>query len=292
MGDINRILTAFSGTPWLICESKAREIVAVLEHRAETGSGRDHDPSEQPEAERRGAVAVIPLVGTIMPRSHMVNQMSPSPSIEDFTRAFRAAAASPEVGGIVLEIDSPGGHVDKVPELAAEIMAARRPGRPIVAVANTYAASAAYWIATAADEVVVTPSGKVGSIGVLSLHQDISAKLRRQGVAVTVIRHGARKAEASPFGPLSEEAAGHHEDETRALYDGFVAHVAGARGVDEAVVRADPESAAAHMGGGRSYGAERALALGMADRIETIEATIARVASVAAEQARRRALMR
>ncbi|MEO0623132.1 MAG: S49 family peptidase [Pseudomonadota bacterium] len=291
MGSIDRVMAGFLATPWFMHEGKAREILAVLEWRAETGQGKPYDVEAQPEPERRGRIAVIPLVGTILPRSALVGQMSPSPSIEDFMKSFRAAAQDPDVKAIVLDIDSPGGRVDKVPEAAAEIGAARRPDRPIVAIANTLAASAAYYIAVSADEVVVTPSGEVGSIGVIAMHQDLSEALKAKGVSVTIVQQGARKSEGNPFGPLDEEALRHFEAMTAHTYDGFVAHVAAHRGVDDTVVRADPESGKPHMGGGRCYHASDAVALGMADRIETFEQTLQRLSAEISERQRRRDVM-
>jgi len=102
-------------------------------------------------------------------------------SITGFRAAFRQALRDPSVSAIIFDVDSPGGTIDGVPELADEIFAAR--GRkPMVAVANTQMASAAYWIASAADEIVVTPSGSVGSIGVLTAREDLSRATQMAGI--------------------------------------------------------------------------------------------------------------
>ena len=165
-----------------------------------------------------------------------------------------------------------------VPEAAAMVRAARRTGRPIVAAANSMIASAAYWIASAADEVVATPSGLVGSIGVYSVHDDLTEAFKQRGVERTVIRAGKRKAEGV-FGPLDEKAMKHRQSEVDALYEDFTQSVAAHRGVDVAVVRADPETSESHMGGGRAYRAQRALTLGLIDRVETFDETLSRLAS-------------
>src|SRR5690606_12609791 len=109
------------------------------------------------------------------------------------------------VGTIVLDVDSPGGGVYGVAEFAEEIYKARGQKR-IVAVANSMAASAAYWIATAADELVVTPGGEVGSIGVYMLHEDWSGAYEKAGIKPTVIKFGENKAEGIDVEPLSESA--------------------------------------------------------------------------------------
>ena len=87
----------------------------------------------------------------------------------------------PSISAIVLDVDSPGGSVFGVEELATEIRAARGT-KPVVAVANSMAASAAYWIASQADELVITPGGMVGSIGVLTAHEDISKAQEMAGI--------------------------------------------------------------------------------------------------------------
>jgi signal peptide peptidase SppA len=122
-----------------------------------------------------------------------------------FAAAFRQALADPSIGGIVISVDSPGGSVYGVPELVAEIYRARGQ-KPVVAVADSMAASAAYWIACQAEQVYVTPGGEVGSIGVLTAHADMSQALANEGVSVSVISAGRYKAEASPYAPLTDEA--------------------------------------------------------------------------------------
>jgi signal peptide peptidase SppA len=270
-----------SGSTWAIEEAKAVEIAQFLALRAEGRSAWDGEDqpacyAADPLAGRGGAVHVLNLHGTIVPRGGMMGKMSGAASLEGFRAAFDPAAADPTAQAIVLNVDSPGGVVDMVAETADVVFAARRAGRPIVAVANTLMASAAYWIASAADEIVVSPSGRVGSIGVLGQHDDMSEMLRKEGVARTILSEGARKAEGV-FGPLDDAARAHRQAQARYAYDMFVAAVARHRGVDASVVRADPEAAAAHFGGGRAYPAREAVRLGMADRVATMDETLARL---------------
>ena len=123
-----------------------------------------------------------------------------------------------------------------VEELARELYAARA-RKPILAIANTLAASAAYWIGSQADELVVTPSAEVGSIGIVHIHEDHSEQAAKAGVRFTVIAKGERKAEGSPFEPLSEEARADIEKRAGAYYDQFVGAVARGRDTTEAGVR-------------------------------------------------------
>ena len=282
--EIDRILAAAADRTWLIDEAKAAEIVNLLALRAQTGGpgawdGEENAPTyaAEPIEGRRGTVHVLRLDGVIMPRGGMMARMSGGASLEQFGRAFETAAADGDAQAIVIGVDSPGGVIDLVEETAARVFAARRPGRPIIAVADTLAASAAYWIASAADELVVTPSGSVGSIGVYGMHDDLSKALEMRGIARTLIRSGPRKAEGA-VGPLDDAALRHRQASADYAYEMFVASVARHRGVPKSVVRADPESAERHFGGGRAYHARDAVRLGMADRIATMEETLRRVA--------------
>lgn len=292
--EISRLLRAAGHSPWAIEPGKAREILAVVEMRAQglTRAAAPERDREREEPRAAGSVAVIPLMGVIMPRADLLSEVSGAQSLAAFQREFQAAAANPDVSAIVIEVDSPGGQVDLVPETAAMIRAARGGDRPIVAVANTVAASAAYWIASAADELVVTPSGLVGSIGVFTVHEDVSEALAMEGVAVTYIYEGARKVEGNPFEPLDPAAKAAVQARIRDTYESFTGDVAAARGVPLEVVQADPEAAERHMGGGRALPAAEALALGMVDRVETLDATIQRLATRRSERARRRAALR
>ena len=303
--EINRILRAFSNTAWFIHPQKAEQILAMLEFRAANGPYlRDTsatiestllaaDNRDQPEGTSN--VHVLRLHGTILPRTNIDLSDPGGASLETFQANFKQAAADQGARAIIIDVDSPGGQVDLVPETVSMINAAKRADRPIIAVANTMAASAAYWIASAADELVVTPSGLVGSIGVYMMHQDISQNLEMQGVVPTFIFEGARKVEGNPFEPLSDEARGALQSHVRTYYEMFTKDVAKSRGVSVSVVRADPEKAEQHFGGGRAYTANEAVALGMADRVATIEQTIQRASGRKSSRAdigrRRLALM-
>jgi len=217
----------------------------------------------------QGAVAVLPLHGMISHRMGLMSETSGGTSVESFTKQFRGALADPQVGAIVLDVDSPGGEVDGVDELSAEIFRARGQ-KPIVAVANSLAASAAYWIATAADEMVVTPSGEVGSVGVLAAHEDASKLYETMGVKTTLITAGKYKGEGNPYEPLGDEARAAIQDRVDGYYHMFLNAVARNRGVGSADVRDG-------FGEGRVVGAKAAKAGGMVDRIATLDETIDRL---------------
>lgn len=278
--ELERVIAAFATRPWAIHEERGQEIAAALMLRHSHGPRSEpfrEEPAQQADAvEQQGRVAVMNLFGSIVPRASAVRDVSAAfASLERFQAAFREVKDDRGVSAIVLNIDSPGGMVDLVPETAALIRGARRADRPIYAVANTIAASAAYWIGSAADQFFASPSAIVGSIGVRMMHVDQSGLLKMRGLKVTHISAGARKSEALE-GPLTKEALRALREEIGATYSMFVADVASARGVAESVVRADPEAGGAHMGGGRAYHAEKALSLGMIDEIATLDEVLAR----------------
>ncbi len=264
------------GAIWAILPEKLEAILDALAFLRAGGHYSSEEVRQQigavdrPERRRSGSIAVLPLWGTIAHRANMLTQSSGGTSVEQFSQQLRAALDDPGTSAIVLDVDSPGGAVSGVPELADEIFRAR--GRkPIVAVANNLAASAAYWLASQADEVVVTPSGQVGSIGVVAAHQDISRAQEMAGIKTTLIVAGKHKAEASPYAPLGDEARAAIQEQVDAYYQSFVDAVARGRGVSSEVVRGG-------YGEGRLLTAQRAKAEGMVDRVATLDETIERLA--------------
>lgn len=281
--EIDRVLRAFASDAWFIDPRKAEQIASMLLLRHASGPRAEAyraAPADRPATiDQRGSVAVLRLIGPILPRAEAVVDVSqPAALMTDFRRAFSQAAGDTSLSAIVIEIDSPGGRVDLVPETAAMIRAARNPNRPIVAIANTVALSAAYWIASAADEIVVSPSGVVGSIGVYTVHEDVSTALEGEGVTVTLISAGPRKVEGNPFQPLDAAAKAFLLANVTAYYGMFAKDVAAGRNVPVATVKSDPEGNPKNFGGGRAVMAQDALKLGMVDRVATLEETIARLA--------------
>lgn len=271
------LLAAVFDTPWAILPSKLRAIQAVvLRHAAGVRLAQAQldalveAATRRPPAPNGGAVAVLPVMGVISQRMNMMSAFSGGTSTEQLGAAFQQAIADPQVGAVVLEIDSPGGSVFGVQELWDQIYAAR--GRkPIVAVANSLAASAAYYIASAADEIAVTPSGEVGSIGVIATHVDESQALANEGLSVSFVTAGKYKAEGNSAEPLGDEARAFLQKRVDEYYAMFVNSVAKGRGVSSADVRGG-------FGQGRVVGARDAKAMGMVDRIETLDQTINRLA--------------
>lgn len=224
----------------------------------------------------RGGVAIIPMHGVLGQASDLAD--FPDTSVEWLSAALDAAMASDQVATIVLDVNSPGGSVFGIPELAAKLRAAR--GRKqVVAVGTGVMASAAYWLASAATEVVLTPSSQAGSIGVWAAHVDASQLYERLGLKFTLVSAGKFKTEGNPYSPLTEEALGAMQARVDEYYRMFLADVATGR-------RATAKQVRDTFGEGRMMGAEEAVSIGMADRVGTLEGTVARLLPKAAAVAR------
>jgi signal peptide peptidase SppA len=227
---------------------------------------------------RDGGVAVLSLFGMITPFGSLLSMLfGLGGGLDSFRAQLDEAIANDNISAVAIEVDSPGGLIDMVPETAQAIRDARGT-KPIVAVANTMAASAAYWLAAQADEVVVTPSGEVGSIGVLAIHEEISKAAEMAGITTTIIRQPPAKGEGNPFEPLSEEAQQYLQERVDEAYSWFIADVANGRGVSQDAVKAE-------FGQGRMLSSFPAQTAGMVDRVETFDQTLSRLASEAAPSA-------
>ena len=178
-----------------------------------------------------GGVAVIEVTGTLVHRGGWIGQSSGTTSYEGLMAQITAAVADPSVRGIALEIDSYGGEVAGLFDLADTIRAARavKPVRAFVAEA---ALSAAYAIASQAERIVLPRTGAVGSIGVLLVHADFSQAMADRGVAVTLIHAGRHKVDGNPYEALPEGVRADLQarvEASRALFAETVAAGRGAR---------------------------------------------------------------
>ncbi len=207
-------------------------------------------------------IAVIPVRGTITQRDSFFGTTT-----ELMGRQLESAVTNPEVGVIVLDVDSPGGAVLGTPELGDRIKASTQ-FKPVVAVANSFAASGAYWLASQAGQLAVSPSGQVGSIGVFAMHIDASKLLDDMGLKITFVSAGAHKLEGNPTEPLGDEARADMQQRIDTYYEMFTGAVASGRGVTKAEVLKS-------FGQGRMFTADAAKAVGMVDRVATFDEVLA-----------------
>lgn len=267
------ILRYVASTLWAIQPAKLRELLDVLAFRA---AGHEFTPEEiqarlgagggSTSAATRGALAVIPVRGVIAHRMGSLDDSSGGTSCERIGAMIAQVAADPGIGTIVYDFDTPGGTVPGVQELAAQMFALRGQ-KTQIAMVNGLAASAGYWLASQCDEIVCLPSGLTGSIGVFTVHEDVSKALAQEGIDVTLIFAGKYKLEGNPFEPLGAEATAVLQDRVDTFYGQFVKDVARGRGVSQASVRDG-------YGQGRALGVKDALKAGLIDRVGTMDDTI------------------
>jgi len=284
----SRSATLFFDVPLALLPAKAEEIRAFWESKL-AGASLDFEDRQEPfavtvaefddenlsdggdgpasEVKQQGKIAIIPLRGVMAQRMNMLSAMSGGTSTEAFGAAFSEQVANAEIKAIVIDIDSPGGSSYGVTELANLIMSAR--GRkPILAIANSVAASAAYWIGAAADRLYATPGALVGSIGVYMLHVDFSKAVENEGIKPTYISAGEHKTRGNQFEPLSDEDLAHFQAIVDDTYGMFVADVARGRAIPAGTVRNG-------YGKGDVLTASQARKAGMVDGIKTLGEVIA-----------------
>lgn len=269
-GRYHRVLEAIFASPWAILPEKLELIISVVEARSKGFALNPHfEATSRPASRRASSIAVLPLYGTIVQRADIMTDFSGGTSTLAFAQSFRAAMADTSVDAVVIEIDSPGGSVYGVAELAAEIHGARGT-KKIHAIANSLMASAAYWIGSAADDVSGTPGAEIGSIGVYGVHTDESKMLEAEGLAVTLVSAGRFKTEGNSYEPLGAEAKAAMQKRVDQYYDMFIKDVARNRGVSQTAVREG-------YGQGRVLGAAGALKAGIIDRVETLDQMLGRL---------------
>jgi signal peptide peptidase SppA len=178
-------------------------------------------------------VAVVPIQGILL---HGDACWWGEMSYSAITDCLVMALADPEVRAIALHVDSPGGEVAGCFDLADTIFAMRGL-KPIVAIVDENAYSAAYALASAADQIFVPKTGGVGSIGVITMNVDVTKALEQFGMKVTTIQFGSHKSDSYPTTPLSDEARALMQTDIDALGEMFVSLVARNRGITPEAVR-------------------------------------------------------
>lgn len=255
------------GTPLLVHRAKLDVILAVLGDRLNIQPpaadlalpGPRNLPSGTP------GIAVIPVHGTLVKRTAGLEAASGLTSYTEIAAMLDTALADPQVAGILLDIDSPGGEASGSFELARRVREASAV-KPVWAVANDSAYSAAYAIGSAANRLIVSETGGVGSIGVIALHIDQSVKDANEGYRYTAVTAGTHKNDFSPHQPLTDEAKAELQAEVDRLYGLFVEHVGSMRTLATDDVRSTEA--------GLYFGAN-AIAAGLADAVGTFESALA-----------------
>ena len=181
-------------------------------------------------------IAVIDISGTLVQKLGTLRPYSGMMGYDGIRQNVLTAIADPEVKALALDIDSPGGEVAGCFDLVDTIYKARG-AKPMWAILDEAAYSAAYAIASAADHITVPRTGGTGSIGVIAMHIDWSEAISKAGAKVTIITHGARKADGHPEIPLSKEALANYQADIDTMGELFVETVARNRNIAASKVR-------------------------------------------------------
>lgn len=273
------LLAELCDRPLLITPQKARTVFAVLSGQIDDGVTPEAsrfvgDPYQRDDQGRpvavkpyrvEGGVGVITVTGSLVNRGAWVGASSGLTSYEGIQHQLRTAAADPEVESIVLDMDTPGGDAIGAMETAEMV---RKSRKRTVALVNGMAASAGYAIASGANEIVTTPTGMSGSIGVVLLHADFSRQLDMAGIEPTLIFSGDHKVDGNPYEPLPAEVRDDLQTISNQFYSEFVEQVGRGRGSRLTAAKARATQA-------RVFYGKEAVDAGLADRLGTFDSVLA-----------------
>jgi len=226
------------------------------------------DSELKPQYERVGDLAVLPIRGVILKSVPWYYEFFGinATATEQVRVDLRAALGDKQVKSILLLVDSPGGTVDGVQELADDLFAARAE-KPIAAHVSDMGASAAYWLASQAETIGANETAEVGSIGVYSVYWDESKAAEEAGIKVHVVRSGPHKGMGVPGAEITKEQLSTEQQIVNGIASSFIAAVARGRGAGEEQI--------AKLATGRTWLAAEATRLGLIDRVQNSEAAIA-----------------
>lgn len=228
---------------------------------------------DAPRYEVVDGAAIIPIAGSLTNRGDYMGYDFAT-SYGAIAREVSRAAADPAVDRIVLAVNSPGGTVSGI-ELAEDAISAARAHKPVVAHISGLSASAAYWLSAQADEIVATRLSEAGSIGVYTMHMDVSGLLKQMGIEVSVISSGRHKVDGHPFGPLTKDVRADIQariDQLRLTFARAIGSGRGARLPSDAALATEA----------RVFPADAALAAGLIDRIGTFKSVLSEYPSAPA----------
>lgn len=220
---------------------------------------------EIPILEIQDSIAILPIYGFLTKRPGPFADFYRTTSYEEIDAELQKALENPLVTQIILDIDSPGGEVSGLFDLCDFIYQSRSK-KPIEAIANDDAFSAAYAIASSAQHVWCTRTSGLGSIGVIATHYDQSQFDQKEGLKITPIFAGKHKNDLSPHAPLSKEALESTQSEMNRLYTLFIETVARNRNLSKEKVQST--EAALFFG-------SNAMDHGLADGLRTLHDLIA-----------------
>lgn len=224
---------------------------------------------------KNGDVGVIDITGTLYTAApdwaKAIFGVTDYPQISE---ALVQAAKDPDIGSILLNVNSPGGAVSGVTAVAELVQRIDSQVKPVHAYTGNRMASAAYWIGSGAREVSAGDVAEVGSVGVITMHTDVTKLEEKEGLTTTVLRSGTYKALANPHEALSPLARSDIQGKLDYTYQMFMGHVADARGMSYA-------EADSSIGQGRTFLGKQALNAGAIDAVRTAEQALTAAQEVA-----------
>lgn len=221
----------------------------------------------------RGSVGVIPIEGVISDGSSAGGLLGAVAGARTIAEQIRQAGEDSTVKAVVLRLNSPGGSAAASQEIARAVERLRETGKPVVASMGDTAASGAYWVAAAADQIVANPATITGSIGVIIQVQNLRELYDKLGIESEVIKSGPHKDMGSGARPLSPEEKDIFQGMVDDIYDQFVEAVAAGRGLPR------PEVAA--LADGRVFTGRQARDLGLVDELGDYREALSVAASLA-----------
>ena len=244
---------------WAIRPEAVVLAVMQLTGRVQAAEGRWEAARPSTFGKGTAKVGVVPIQGVL-------TKDGPSwygSSYDGISSALDQFANDPEVKRIVLQVDSPGGEVTGLPEAAA-LIAQIAKVKPVSAIVDGQSASAAFWLTSQANDVHLTPSGEVGSVGVRMMHMDVSKMMDEYGIKVTELYSGDFKTEWSPYKPLSDAAKEDMQPRLDASREEFIGAVAAGRGT-----KATQDIIDNSFGQGRMFSASTAWNHGLVDKVQS-----------------------
>jgi len=269
-----RIWNRITGDPWAITEPALQTILEIAARENESPQavaaklGRNLQNTYA--VTERDGVAILPITGPLFRYANLFTMISGASSYEMLARDFTAALENPAIKAIILDIDSPGGEVNGVAELANMVFDARGK-KPVVAYASGDAASGAYWIASAADEIVVSETSALGSIGVVGIYRSKSSK-----EAVSEIEIVSSQSPHKRLDPASDDGRARIQARIDSMADVFIGTIARNRGIDNQAVQDN-------YGAGDVMIGINAVKVGLADRIGSLERLITELSTSKAQ---------
>ncbi len=264
------IFGAVLGSGWGISPQGLELVFARAEQALSAPSAVDAKPSDAVERSwsmtKRDGVAQLRVHGPLVSSDSWMRYYFAS--YEDIAHELHIAMTDQSIKALVLTISSPGGHVNGCQELA-QIISAARGSKPIVAFVEGDACSAAYWVASACDEIVAAETSVLGCLGVQVAYLDDSKLLENWGLREIVVT--SSQTPEKNRAPIDDAGRAAWQQMVDDLADVFLTTVATNRGVDRSVVDAQ-------FGRGAVLVAKRAVSAGMVDRIGTYESLHAELA--------------